>query len=80
MNNFIKFCISEKKVTIAISLMILVLGLFSYFMPRQEMPDTSNPAVQVTTLFPGASAKTIVEEQVTKKIEDEIAALDGVYF
>ena len=80
MDKLIKFCIERRSVTIAISVFVLILGLYSYyFMPRQEMPDTSSPAVQITALFPGASAKT-VEEQVTKKIEDKVAMLDGVHY
>ncbi len=70
--------LNERKVTILLSITILFYGMYTYYyLPRQENPDTSSPAVQIITMYPGATAKT-VEEQVSKKVEDEIAALDGV--
>lgn len=78
MFNLIKFTIKSRKVTFSLALFVVLLGLFSYyFMPRQEIPELSSPAVQIVTVYTGASAKT-VEEQITKKVEDEIASLDGV--
>ncbi len=78
MKNLIKWSIRESKVTILVSLVILIFGGLSYyFMPRQENPDTTSPVVRIITIFPGASAET-VREQVTKKIEDEVAKLDRV--
>ncbi len=78
MTKLIAVAIKERKVTILLSLFIIIYGLYAYYyLPRQENPDTSSPAVQIVTVFPGASAKD-VERQVTKKIEDEVAALDGV--
>lgn len=78
MNKWIAAAIKERKVTILLSVCIMFYGLYAYYyLPRQESPDTSSPAVQIVTVYHGASAKT-VEEQVTKKIEDEIAALEGV--
>lgn len=78
MDKLIKFCIERKNVTIATSIFILLFGIYSYTsMSRQEMPDTSSPAVQITTVYPGASAKTVAE-QVTKKVEDQVAMLEGV--
>ena len=69
---------SERKVTIILCIMILVYGYYIYyFLPRQENPDTSSPAVQVITVYPGANAKT-VEEQVTKPVEDEVSTMDGI--
>ncbi len=78
MTKLIAIAIKERKVTLLLSLFIIVYGIYAYYyLPRQENPDTSSPAVQIVTLFPGASAKD-VEQQITKKIEDEVAALDGV--
>ncbi len=78
MSKLIAVAIKERKVTILLSLFIIIYGLYAYYyLPRQENPDTSSPAVQIVTVFPGASAKD-VERQITKKIEDEVAALDGV--
>ncbi|MCK8060005.1 MULTISPECIES: efflux RND transporter permease subunit [unclassified Fusibacter] len=78
MSRLIALAVKERKVTILLSVLVILYGFYAYYyLPRQENPDTSSPAVQIITVYPGASAKT-VEEQVTKKVEDEIAALDGV--
>lgn len=78
MNKLIKGAISERKVTILLSLFVLLYGFYCYYyMPRQENPDIASPAVSIVTAFPGASAE-VVEKQVSSKIEDEIAKLDGV--
>ncbi|PID79551.1 MAG: transporter, partial [Clostridiales bacterium] len=78
MSRLIAVAIKERKVTLLLSLFIILYGLYAYYyLPRQENPDTSSPAVQIVTIFPGASAKD-VEQQLTIKIEDEVAALDGV--
>ncbi len=78
MSSFIKWSIRERKVVVLVSVFVMLFGFYSYYyMPRQEFPDTASPAVQIVTIFPGASAET-VREQVTKKVEDEVARLDGV--
>ncbi len=78
MNKFISAAIRERKVTIILSLMILIYGYYVfYYLPRQENPDTSSPTVQIITVYPGANAKT-VEEQVTKPVEDEVSTMDGI--
>ncbi len=78
MKNLINWSIREKKVIILVSIFILIFGFYSYYyMPRQENPDTTSPVVRIVTLFPGASSE-VVKEQVTKKIEDEVAKLNNV--
>lgn len=78
MNKLIKILIKQRKVTILLSIFALAYGFYSYYyMPRQENPDLASPGVLVTTIFPGASAE-VVEEQITSKIEDKIAELNGV--
>ncbi len=78
MSKFIAVAIKERKVTFLLSFFVIIYGIYAYYyLPRQENPDTSSPAVQIVTVYPGASAKD-VEQQVTTKIEDEVAALDGV--
>ena len=80
MNKLIRMAITERKVTFLLSLMIFVYGFYAYyFMPKQENPDTSSPTAQIITVFPGATASE-VEALVTKKIEDELASLDGVEY
>lgn len=78
MSKMIQMAIKERKVTILLSIFILIFGLYSYyFIPKQENPDTSSPAAQIVTVYPGASA-TDVETLVTKPIEDVVATLDGI--
>lgn len=80
MNKFIKMAITERKVTFLLSFMIMIYGVYAYYyIPKQENPDTSSPAAQIITIFPGATAAE-VEELVTKPIEDEVATLDGVEY
>lgn len=78
MYSFIKIAIEKRKVTIILSLILMIFGLYSYYViPKQENPDISSPAAMIVTVFPGASASD-VEALVTKKIEDEAAALEGI--
>jgi len=80
MNKFILASIKERKVTILLSIIILIFGIYSYyFIPKQENPDTSSPAAQIVTIYPGASASDI-ETLVTKPIEDAVATLDGINY
>lgn len=80
LNKLIKNAVRGRKVTILISIVILLYGIFSYYyLPRQENPDVTSPSALITTVFPGASAEDITE-LVTKKIEDEAAKIDGIEY
>lgn len=80
MNKWIHMALRERKVTILLSLFILAYGVYAYyFVPKQENPDTSSPVAQIITVYPGATASE-VEELVTKKIENEVATLDGIEY
>ncbi|QUI22366.1 efflux RND transporter permease subunit [Vallitalea pronyensis] len=78
MNRIIQYAIKERKTTLLIAVALIVYGLYNYYLlPKQENPDTTSPAAVITTVFPGASAVE-VEEQVTKIVEEEAMALEGV--
>ncbi|MCH4886199.1 efflux RND transporter permease subunit [Acidaminobacter sp. JC074] len=80
MSKIIAAAIKERKVTIFLSIVVLLFGAYSYyFIPKQENPDTSAPIAQVITTYPGASANDI-EALITKKIEDSVAELEGVEY
>lgn len=80
MNRIIRAAIRDRKVTILLSLFILLFGAYSYYViPKQENPDTSSPAAQILTIHPGASSADI-EELITKPIEDVVATLDGINY
>ena len=50
MKKIIKAAIRERKVTILLSIIILLFGMYSYYViPKSENPDTSSPAAQIIT-------------------------------
>ncbi|MGL5235385.1 MAG: efflux RND transporter permease subunit, partial [Empedobacter falsenii] len=72
--------ISIKRPTMIIVLFtILTLGgLFSYTQMGYELiPKFETNVVTISTVYPGASPNE-VENSVTKKIEDAVAALENV--
>src|SRR6201991_889606 len=71
-------------------LMILIGGVCLFRLPVAQYPDIVPPTVQVTTRYPGASARTVIDtvalpiEQQVNGVEDMIymqsfAAADGSY-
>lgn len=59
-------------------IVLVGLGIFSYSALRYELlPNIAAPFVTVSTVYPGASPST-VEEAVTKKLEDGLAAVSKV--
>ncbi len=80
MSRIISWFISNLKITLALSLILLIGGVFSYYyLPKQENPDTSSPATQIIAIYPGASSSE-VENLVTKPLEDAVASIDGIDF
>jgi len=78
MKKFILFLLNKKYIVISAFVITMVFGLISfYFIPRQENPDITSPAVLITTIYPGASSQD-VELKVTKKIEEEASKIDGI--
>jgi multidrug efflux pump len=61
-----------------IMILIVVVGLLTLRMlPRELNPEISLNWVNITTIYPGASAEE-VENLITKKIEDEIADIEFI--
>ena len=59
-------------------LAIVVLGLFSYQrLQVDQFPNIDFPVVVITTEYPGASPE-IVENEVTKKVEEGVNAIAGI--
>ncbi|MBN2287153.1 MAG: efflux RND transporter permease subunit [Tissierellales bacterium] len=78
MSYLIRFSVKNRKVTIILSIILMIAGILSYLnLPRQENPDVTSPSAVITTIYPGASAEE-VEELITKKIETEISLLEGI--
>lgn len=77
MGTIIGNMVNRKRIIIFLAIIISIVGALSYYhLPRQESPDVSAPIAMVITPYPGASAQD-VDQLVTKKIEDELAELDG---
>lgn len=76
--NISELCIRRPVFASVLSLVILLVGLICYQrLSVREYPDIDEPAVSVTTTYPGASAQ-IMESQVTKILEDSISGIEGV--
>jgi multidrug efflux pump len=61
-----------------LNLIIILLGIISYKqLSVREYPNIDEPAVTVTTLYPGANAP-IMESQVTQILEDSLAGIEGI--
>lgn len=61
-----------------LAVLFLVGGAFAYLgLTKESLPDLDIPSAIVTTAWPGADPQTI-EDQVTRRIEDEIATLSGL--
>ena len=60
------------------SLVIMAFGAIAFTtLPLRELPDVDRPVVSVNTTYPGASAQ-VVENQITRPIEDQLSGIDGI--
>ncbi len=60
------------------SLIIIAFGLIAFTrLPLRELPDVDRPVVSINASYPGASAQ-VVENQITRIIEDQLSGIDGV--
>jgi HAE1 family hydrophobic/amphiphilic exporter-1 len=60
-------------------LMILIGGVALYGLPISQYPDVVPPTVQVTTLYPGASARTLMDT-VALPIEEQVNGVEGMLY
>ncbi len=60
------------------SLIIIAFGAIAFTtLPLRELPDVDQPVVSVSVSYPGASAQ-VVENQITRPIEDQLSGIDGI--
>ncbi|MFT4100123.1 MAG: efflux RND transporter permease subunit [Burkholderiaceae bacterium] len=76
---FTRVSISQPVFATMVMIAFVVLGLFSYHrLPVEQLPDVTFPVVVVSTAYPGASPE-VVESDVTRKIEEQVNTISGVY-
>ncbi|NYT36108.1 efflux RND transporter permease subunit [Allopusillimonas soli] len=73
-----EICIKRPVFATVLSLVIVLIGLISYSrLTVREYPAIDEPVVSVRTEYKGASPE-VVESQVTKPLEDQLSAIEGV--
>lgn len=75
---FTDLFVRKPVVSVVLSIVILVLGLLSYFqLNTRQYPRSDSAVVNVTTVYFGASADT-VRGYITTQLERVIASADGI--
>jgi multidrug efflux pump len=65
---------------VVFNLLLVTFGLIAYQqLPLREYPDIDAPIITVQADYPGASAE-IIEREVTQRLEDRIAGIDGIRY
>ncbi|OOC09698.1 efflux RND transporter permease subunit [Thioalkalivibrio halophilus] len=65
---------------IVFNLLLVTFGLIAWDqLPLREYPDVDPPVVTVDTNYPGGSAE-IIEREVTQRLEDRIAGVEGIRY
>ncbi|WP_326993965.1 efflux RND transporter permease subunit [Chitinophaga sp. 212800010-3] len=76
--SFIEAAMKHKQVTIVVTALLLLLGLYSLMnMPRSENPKIDMPVAMVYAFYPGAD-ELQMEKQVTNKIEQYLFSFEEV--
>ena len=71
-------CISRPVFATVLNILLVLLGLVAYQrLSVREYPRIEETVVTVTTTYPGANAE-IVESQVTKIMEEQLAGIEGI--
>ncbi|HET7552584.1 MAG TPA: multidrug efflux RND transporter permease subunit [Gemmatimonadaceae bacterium] len=74
------FFVRRPVLAMVISIVITLLGLFALTtLPVNRYPEITPPAVQVTAVFPGASAEDVANS-VAAPIEQQLDGLDGLLY
>ncbi|KQL33376.1 efflux RND transporter permease subunit [Psychrobacillus sp. FJAT-21963] len=77
MSLFTKWAFSNKAAVSVITILILIIGVVSYFrLPMEFLPSADNPQVTIITMGQGTDSKTM-ESEVTSPIERAVTGLNG---
>lgn len=77
MSTFTKWAFGNKAAITVLTVLILVIGVVSYFrLPMEFLPSADNPQVTIISMGQGADSKTM-ESEVTTPIERAVTALNG---
>ena len=75
-----KFFIERPVLANAIAILMVVIGLVSLFgLPVAQYPDVVPPTVSVTTRYPGASARSVIDT-VALPIEQQVNDVEGMLY
>jgi multidrug efflux pump len=78
MKRFTDLFIARPVLAVAVSVLILVLGLRAVgTLPVQQYPQTENATITITTTYPGASPD-VVAGFITTPIENAVAQVNGI--
>jgi HAE1 family hydrophobic/amphiphilic exporter-1 len=78
MSRLTRFSLANRTVVLLLAVLVVLTGLYSARALKQEtIPSTDWPASTIISIYPGASPSS-VEQEVSKPIEDEVLAVDGV--
>lgn len=76
--NIGKFSVKNKHFILAITIAIVILGIYSNATLKTQLaPDTNPPTATVITQYPGASAQDVVKD-VAEPLEEEFGKLEGI--
>jgi HAE1 family hydrophobic/amphiphilic exporter-1 len=74
------FFIARPVLANVLAILFIVVGVVALFrLPVAQYPDVVPPTVQVTTRYPGASARTVVDA-VALPIEQQVNGVDGMIY
>jgi len=75
-----KFFIERPVLANVLAILMVVIGAVALFnLPVAQYPDIVPPTVQVTTRYPGASARTVIDT-VALPIEQQVNGVEGMIY
>ncbi|MPZ40167.1 MAG: multidrug efflux RND transporter permease subunit [Rhizobiales bacterium] len=75
-----KFFIERPVLANVIAILMVVIGLVALVnLPVAQYPDVTPPTVQVTTRYPGANARTVIDT-VALPIEQQVNGVEGMIY